>query len=250
MAFTVCAAVLVSLLLALTYVPAGASYLFAQPADEPPETEANVRARDLGGFAADVERAVRSRLPLPPGYYVTYGGQFESQQRATRRLAVIIPAALLLIAGLLYASFGVLRHALVVMLNVPFALVGGIGELWLRGLHLNLSAAVGMIAVFGVAILNGLVLISSVNQLRATGRSLAESICDGALIRLRPVLVTATVASVGFLPMAISTSAGAEVQRPLATVVIGGLVSSTLLTLLVLPTVFAWVEKRQPPRRP
>ena len=149
MAFTVCAAVLVSLLLALTYVPAGASYLFAQPADEPPETEANVRARDLGGFAADVERAVRSRLPLPPGYYVTYGGQFESQQRATRRLAVIIPAALLLIAGLLYASFGVLRHALVVMLNVPFALVGGIGELWLRGLHLNLSAAVGMIAVFG-----------------------------------------------------------------------------------------------------
>ena len=140
---------------------------------------------------------------------------------ATRRLAVIIPAVLLLIAGLLYAGFGVLRHALVVMLNVPFALVGSIGALWLRGLHLNLSAAVRMIAVFGVAILNGLVLIANVNQLRAVGLSLAESIRDGALIRLRPVLATATVASVGFLPMAISTSAGAEVQRPLATVVIG-----------------------------
>ena len=208
--------------------------------------QANVRARDLGGFAADVQRAVRSQLALPPGYYVTYGGQFESQQRAARRLAVIVPAVLLLIAGLLYASFGVLRHALVVMLNVPFALVGGIGALWLRGLHLNLSAAVGMIAVFGVAILNGLVLISSVNQLRAAGRGLIESICDGALVRLRPVLATATVASVGFLPMAISTSAGAEVQRPLATVVIGGLVSSTLLTLLVLPTIYAWVERRRP----
>ena len=208
--------------------------------------QANVRARDLGGFAADVEHAVRSRLTLPPGYYVTYGGQFESQQRATRRLAVIVPAVLLLIAGLLYASFGVLRHALVVMLNVPFALVGGVAALWLRGLHLNLSAAVGMIAVFGVAILNGLVLISSVNQLRASGRSLVAAIHEGALVRLRPVLATATVASVGFFPMAISTSAGAEIQRPLATVVIGGLVSSTLLTLLVLPTIYAWVERRRP----
>ncbi len=207
--------------------------------------QANVRARDLGGFAADVQRAVRSQLTLPPGYYVTYGGQFESQQRASRRLAVIVPAVILLIAGLLYASFGVVRHALLVMLNVPFALVGGVGALWVRGLHLNLSAAVGMIAVFGVAILNGLVLVSCVNQLRAADRSLNEAIREGALVRLRPVLATATVASVGFLPMAISTSAGAEVQRPLATVVIGGLVSSTLLTLLVLPTVYAWVERRR-----
>ncbi|MEO8452932.1 MAG: efflux RND transporter permease subunit, partial [Gemmatimonadota bacterium] len=207
--------------------------------------QANVRSRDLGGFAADVERAVRTRLTLPSGYYVTYGGQFESQQRATRRLGVIVPAVLLLIGGLLYASFGVLRHALVVMLNVPFALVGGVAALWVRGLHLNLSAAVGMIAVFGVAILNGLVLVSYVNQLRAAGHSLGEAIRDGAMVRLRPVLATATVASMGFLPMAISTSAGAEVQRPLATVVIGGLVSSTLLTLVVLPTVYAWVERRR-----
>jgi cobalt-zinc-cadmium resistance protein CzcA len=150
---------------------------------------------------------------------------------------------LLLIPGLLYLSFGSIRHALLVMLNVPFALVGGIAALWVRGLHLNLSASVGMIAVFGVAILNGLVLITYVNQLRSRGRTVGEAIRQGAAVRLRPVLATATVASVGFLPMALSTSAGAEVQRPLATVVIGGLISSTLLTLLVLPTVYVWMEE-------
>ncbi len=211
--------------------------------------KANVRGRDLGSLAAAVQRAVRTRLALPPGYYVTYGGQFENQERAAKRLAVILPAVLVLIAGLLYAGFGVIRHALVVMLNVPFALVGGIAALWLRGLHLNLSAAVGMIAVFGVAILNGLVLLTYVNQLRAAGRSLGDAIREGALIRLRPVLATATVASVGFLPMALSTSAGAEVQRPLATVVIGGIISSTILTLLVLPTVYGWVELVRSRRR-
>jgi cobalt-zinc-cadmium resistance protein CzcA len=207
--------------------------------------QANVRGRDLGGFAADVQRAVQREVSLPPGYYVTYGGQFENQARATRRLALIVPAVLLLIGGLLYATFGQARHALIVMLNVPFALVGGIAALWLRGMHLNLSASVGMIAVFGVAILNGLVLISYINQLRAGGRPLRDAIREGAAVRLRPVLATATVASVGFLPMALSTSAGAEVQRPLATVVIGGLVSATLLTLLVLPTVYAWLEGRR-----
>jgi len=207
--------------------------------------QSNVRGRDLGGFAADVQRAVQREVSLPPGYYVTYGGQFENQARATRRLAVIVPAVLLLIGGLLYATFGQVRHALIVMLNVPFALVGGIGALWARGMHLNLSASVGMIAVFGVAILNGLVLISYVNQLRAGGLPLRDAIREGAAVRLRPVLATATVASVGFLPMALSTSAGAEVQRPLATVVIGGLVSATLLTLLVLPTVYAWIEGRR-----
>ncbi|HEY9518235.1 MAG TPA: CusA/CzcA family heavy metal efflux RND transporter, partial [Gemmatimonadales bacterium] len=196
--------------------------------------QANVRGRDLGGFAAEVERVLGAELTLPPGYYVDYGGQFENQQRATRRLLLIVPVVLLLIAGLLYASFGVIRHALLVMLNVPFALVGGIAALWLRGMHLNLSAAVGMIAVFGVAILNGLVLISTVNQLRAAGSSLDDAVRAGALMRLRPVLVTALVASVGFLPMALSTSSGAEVQKPLATVVIGGLISATLLTLVVL----------------
>ncbi len=206
--------------------------------------QSNVRGRDLGGFVADVKRAVAAQVSLPSGYYVTYGGQFENQQRAMRRLAVIVPLVLLLIAGLLYASFGTVRHALLVMLDVPFALVGGVGALWLRGLNLNLSASVGFIALFGVAVLNGVVLITYINQLRADGASVADAVRDGALVRLRPVLMTALVASVGFIPMAISTGAGAEVQRPLATVVIGGLISATALTLLVLPTVYAWVEER------
>jgi cobalt-zinc-cadmium resistance protein CzcA len=207
--------------------------------------QSNVRGRDLGGFVAAVQKEVRERVVFPSGYYLAYGGQFESQARATRSLAVIVPMVLLLIAGLLYLSFGSVRHALLVMLNVPFALVGGITALWVRGLHLNLSASVGMIAVFGVAILNGLVLLTYVNQLRAEGRTVGQAVREGAGIRLRPVLATATVASVGFLPMALSTSAGAEVQRPLATVVIGGLISSTLLTLLVLPTIYAWLESRR-----
>ncbi len=207
--------------------------------------QSNVRGRDLGGFAAAVQAAIQEQVSLPPGYYLTYGGQFESQARATRSLALILPLVLLLIAGLLYLSFGSIRHALLVMLNVPFALVGGIGALWLRGLHVNLSASVGMIAVFGVAILNGLVLVTYVNQLRSDGRTVGQAIREGAVVRLRPVLATATVASVGFLPMALSTSAGAEVQRPLATVVIGGLISSTVLTLFVLPTVYAWLENRR-----
>jgi len=211
--------------------------------------QSNVRGRDLGGFVEDVQRAINAQVTLPPGYYVTYGGQFENQQRAMRRLSLIVPAVLLLIAGLLYASFGTARLALLVMLNVPFALVGGIGALWLRGLHLNLSASVGMIALAGIAVLNGVVLLSYIEQLRASGRSLTDAVRQGADVRLRPVLMTALVASVGFIPMAVSTSAGAEVQRPLATVVIGGLVSATLLTLLVLPTVYTWAEERAAVRR-
>ena len=211
--------------------------------------QSNVRGRDLGGFAGEVRDAVQKKVTLPPTYYVTYGGQFENQARAMRRLGLIVPLVLLLIAGLLYASFGTVRHALLVMLNVPFALVGGIGALWLRGLHLNLSASVGFIALFGVAVLNGVVLIAYINQLRASGVPLREAVCGGSFVRLRPVLMTALVASVGFIPMAVSTSAGAEVQRPLATVVIGGLVSSTLLTLLVLPTVFLWMEQRSSTRK-
>src|SRR5207249_3479802 len=164
----------------------------------------------------------------------------------TRRLAIIVPLVLLAIAGLLYATFDTLRHAVLVMLTVPFALVGGIAALGLRGLHLNLSASVGFIALFGVAVLNGVVLVTYINQLRTTGRQLHEAVREGATIRLRPVLMTALVASVGFIPMAISTGAGAEVQRPLATVVIGGLITSTLLTLLVLPTLYNWVESIGP----
>jgi cobalt-zinc-cadmium resistance protein CzcA len=182
---------------------------------------------------------------MPTGYYVTYGGQFENQARATKRLALIVPLVLALIGGLLYASFGTVRHALLVMLNVPFALVGGIAALWLRGIHINLSASVGFIALFGVAVLNGVVLLTYISQKRAEGRSVLEAVREGSSIRFRPVLMTALVASVGFIPMAISTSAGAEVQRPLASVVIGGLVTSTLLTLLLLPVLYSWIEERR-----
>ena len=206
--------------------------------------QSNVRGRDLGGFVNAVREEVRSKVRLPPGYFLEYSGQFENQARAMKRLGIIVPLVLLLIASLLYASFGNVRHALLVMLNVPFALVGGIAALWLRGLHLNLSASVGFIALFGVAVLNGVVLLTYINQLRERGQSLKDAVRDGSEIRLRPVLMTALVASVGFIPMAISTSAGAEVQRPLATVVIGGLISATVLTLLVLPTVYIWVEDR------
>lgn len=206
--------------------------------------QSNVRGRDLGSFVADVRRAVSEKVPMPEGYYVTYGGQFENQARATKRLALIVPLVLLLIGVLLYASFNSVRHAFLVMLNVPFALVGGIGALWLRGIHLNLSASVGFIALFGVAVLNGVVLIAYINQLRSDGATLGDAVRAGTDVRMRPVLMTALVASVGFIPMAVSTSSGAEVQRPLATVVIGGLVSATLLTLVVLPTVYTWLEER------
>jgi heavy metal efflux system protein len=206
--------------------------------------QANVRGRDLGSFVADVRREVERTVSLPTGYYVTYGGQFENQARATKRLGLVVPIVLLLIAGLLYVAFGNGRQAALVMLNVPFALVGGIASLWLRGINLNLSASVGFIALFGIAVLNGVVLIAYTNELRAKGRSIGEAIREAADTRLRPVLMTALVAGVGFLPMALSTSQGSEVQRPLATVVIGGLVTSTLLTLLVLPAMYELIEER------
>ncbi len=211
--------------------------------------QSNVRGRDLGSFVNEVRTAVRNRVPLPSGYYLTYGGQFENQTRALRRFGLIVPLVLTVIAVLLYASLGTLRHALVVMLNVPFALVGGVAALWLSRMPLSLSAAVGFIAVFGVAVLNGVVLVTYMNQLRAGGAAVRDAVRAAAETRLRPVLMTALVASVGFIPMAFSTSAGAEIQRPLARVVMGGLVSSTLLTLLVLPIVYAmmeeWVAARQ-----
>jgi cobalt-zinc-cadmium resistance protein CzcA len=206
--------------------------------------QANVRGRDLGSFVPEVRRKVAQRVTLPTGYYVTYGGQFENQERATRRLLLVVPLVLLLILGFLYVTFGNARQALLVMLNVPFALVGGVASLWLRGINLNLSASVGFIALFGVAVLNGVVLVVYANQLRARGRSLSAAIREAGDTRLRPVLMTATVASVGFLPMALSTSQGSEVQRPLATVVIGGLITSTILTLVVLPVIYELIEER------
>lgn len=161
-----------------------------------------------------------------------------------RRLGIVLPASILVIFALLFATFQSVPQSLLILLNVPFALVGGIAALWLRGLNLNLSASVGFIALFGVAVLNGIVMVSYINNLRESGMPCREAVLEGAARRLRPVLMTALVASLGFVPMAMATSAGAEVQRPLATVVIGGLITSTLLTLLVLPVVYSWFSKR------
>jgi cobalt-zinc-cadmium resistance protein CzcA len=207
--------------------------------------EANVRGRDLASFVAEARSAVGARLQLPPGYYVTWGGQFEHLEAATRRLIVAVPLALFLIFGLLYGAFASHRPALLIFLNVPMAATGGILALLLRGMPFSISAGVGFIALFGVAVLNGVVLVSFIKKLREErGLAPREAAREAALVRLRPVLMTALVASLGFVPMAVASGAGAEVQKPLATVVIGGLVTSTLLTLLVLPSIYAWFHRR------
>ncbi|MFQ5666195.1 MAG: efflux RND transporter permease subunit [Candidatus Binatia bacterium] len=206
--------------------------------------EANVRGRDLASFVAGAQRAVARRIRLPPGYWIEWGGQFENLQRASARLMIVVPLALFLIFVLLYSTFNSVKPALLIYLNVPMAATGGIFALALRGMPFSISAGVGFIALFGVAVLNGVVLMSYVLQMRQEGMSAADAARHGGAIRLRPVLMTALVASLGFVPMALSTSAGAEVQRPLATVVVGGLVTSTALTLLVLPTLYAWIERR------
>ncbi len=208
--------------------------------------EANVRGRDLGSFVADVQQAIARQVKLPTGYWIEYGGQFENLQAASRRLSIVVPLALFLIFVLLYTTFRSVKLAAMIFLNVPLAATGGIVALYLRGMPFSISAGVGFIALFGVAVLNGVVLMSYINQMREQGASAREAALEGAKIRLRPVLMTALVASLGFVPMALSTSAGAEVQRPLATVVIGGLMTCTLLTLLVLPSIYAWFEKERP----
>ncbi len=205
--------------------------------------ETNVRDRDLASFVAAAQHAVEARVPLPTGYWIEWGGQFEQLQEASTRLAIVVPIALFLIFVLLYSTFNAVRPAILIFLNVPLAATGGIIALALRGMPFSISAGVGFIALFGVAVLNGVVLMSYILDLQKKGLSREEAVTQGALIRLRPVLMTAMVASLGFVPMAVSTSAGAEVQRPLATVVIGGLVTSTALTLLVLPTLYVWEER-------
>ncbi len=198
----------------------------------------NVEGRDLGGFVTEAEAAIGKQLPLPPGYRLEWGGQYENQKRAQARLLIVFPISLLIIAGLLYATFRNAKQMALILLIVPLALVGGIAALWIRGINLNLSASVGFIALFGVAVLNGVVMVSHINALREGGQSTEDAVRNGASDRLRPVMITALVASLGFIPMALSTSRGAEVQRPLATVVIGGLVTATLLTLYVLPLLY------------
>ena len=206
---------------------------------------ANVRGRDIGSFVAEASERLQSGVQIPSGYWTTWGGQFEQLQSAAKRLQIVVPVALLLVFTLLFMMFNNLKDGLVVFTGIPFALSGGIMALWLRDIPLSISAGVGFIALSGVAVLNGLVMISFIRNLREEGRPLHAAITEGALTRLRPVLMTALVASLGFVPMALATGTGAEVQRPLATVVIGGIISSTALTLLVLPALYQWIHRRE-----
>lgn len=208
----------------------------------------NVRGRDLAGFVAAAQKAVDEQAKLPTGYSVAWGGQFKNLQEASKRLAVAVPLALLLIFVLLHSTFGSTRLAALIFLNVPMAASGGVYALALRGMDFSISAGVGFIALFGVAVLNGVVLVTYVAELRRAGHSVRDAAYEGAMIRIRPVLMTALVATLGFVPMAFSSGAGAEVQKPLATVVIGGLITSTLLTLFVVPAVYRWFDSCEEPR--
>ncbi|HTN20727.1 MAG TPA: CusA/CzcA family heavy metal efflux RND transporter [Pelobium sp.] len=203
----------------------------------------NVRGRDIASVVQEIEQKINQKIKLPPGYYITYGGQFENLQAAKQRLSVAVPVALLLILLLLYFSFGSVKQSLLIFSAIPMAAIGGVFALLIRGMPFSISAGVGFIALFGVAVLNGIVLITEFNRLKKEDKyALKDIVLKGTAIRLRPVLMTATVASLGFLPMAISSAAGAEVQKPLATVVIGGLITSTILTLIVLPVLYTYFE--------
>ncbi|HJR29029.1 MAG TPA: CusA/CzcA family heavy metal efflux RND transporter, partial [Pseudomonas sp.] len=205
---------------------------------------ANVRGRDIGSFVAEAGEVIERDVQIPAGYWTRWGGQFEQLQSAAKRLQIVVPVALLMVFGLLFMMFNNLRDGLLVFTGIPFALTGGVMALWLRDIPLSISAGVGFIALSGVAVLNGLVMIAFIRNLREEGRSLCDAINEGALTRLRPVLMTALVASLGFIPMALATGTGAEVQRPLATVVIGGILSSTILTLLILPALYQLAHRR------
>jgi cobalt-zinc-cadmium resistance protein CzcA len=210
--------------------------------------QANVEGRDVVGFVDELRAILDRELDLPPGYYVTYGGQFENQQRAAERLGLVVPISIALIFVMLFSTFRSVRQAVLVILNIPFAMIGGIITLYLSGLYMSVPASVGFITLFGVAVLNGVVMVTCFNQLRQSGRSLIEAVKEGAERRLRPVLMTAMIASLGLVPLLAATGPGSELQRPLAVVVIGGLVTSTVLTLVLLPTLYAWVERPVPRR--
>ena len=197
-----------------------------------------MRGRDEGSFVAEAQKAVAARVQLPPGYRVTWGGQFENQRRATRRLEVIVPASIVLIFILLFSAFGSVRYAALVLANLPFALIGGVAALWVRDINLSVSAAVGFIALFGISVQNGVLLVTEINRLREEGRPLLDAVRDGTIDRLRPIMMTALMAAFGLLPAALSHGIGAETTRPFASVIVGGLVTSTLLTLLLLPVLY------------
>jgi cobalt-zinc-cadmium resistance protein CzcA len=208
-------------------------------------TESNVRERDLQSYVEELQSKIDEQIYLPVGYQIKYGGEFENLERASERLYIVLPIALGLIFILLFVSVNSIRQALIIFTGIPFAVVGGVVALWIRNIPFSISAGVGFIALFGVAVLNGVVMLTYYNTLIKEGMNIHDAIIKGSEIRLRPVITTALVASLGFIPMAVSTSSGAEVQRPLATVVIGGLITSTLLTLVVLPTIYMWLEKRK-----
>jgi cobalt-zinc-cadmium resistance protein CzcA len=205
--------------------------------------QSNVRGRDLGSFVEEVKDKIDASVKLPVGYHVEFGGTYEHLQTARTRLMIVVPITFALIFLLLFTTFGSMKQAALVFTGIPFAITGGILALFFRGMPFSISAGIGFIALFGVAVLNGVVLVTFINEIRAQGQPLETATMQGALTRLRPVLMTATVAGIGFLPMALAHGAGAEVQKPLATVVIGGLITSTLLTLFVLPTLYNWFER-------
>jgi cobalt-zinc-cadmium resistance protein CzcA len=205
----------------------------------------DVRGRDVDSFVQAAEAAIEAKVEMPPGYWIEWGGAFENQQRAMTRLAIIVPLTIFFIFVLLYTAFNSIKYATLIIANVPFATIGGIVSLYISGQYLSVPSAIGFIAVFGVAMLNGIVLISFLNGLREKGLSVYDAVRKGAEMRLRPVMMTASVAILGLVPMLLSSGVGAETQRPLATVVIGGLITSTLLTLVLLPVIYEWMETRK-----
>jgi cobalt-zinc-cadmium resistance protein CzcA len=204
----------------------------------------DVRGRDVDGFVQDANAVIAAQIDLPPGYWIEWGGAFENQQRALARLSVIVPLTIFFIFVLLYTAFNSIKYATMIIANVPFAAVGGVVSLYISGQYLSVPSAIGFIAVFGMAMLNGVVLISFINQLRDEGLALADAVRKGCELRLRPVLMTAFTTILAIIPLLLSTGVGAETQRPLASVVVGGLVTSTLLTLILLPVIYEWVELR------
>jgi heavy metal efflux system protein len=207
--------------------------------------QSNVEGRDMGGLVAELEQRINDEIDMPPGYTVVFGGQFENQQRAQARLMIVVPISLGLIFLLLYFAFNSVGQALLIMLNVPLALIGGIAGLFISGLYLSVPGSIGFITLLGVAVLNGVVMVSSINQRVEDGQSVKDGVFDGALSRLRPVLMTAITSALGLIPLLLSNGIGSEIQKPLATVVVGGLVSATLLTLFVVPVLYETFSKRK-----
>jgi len=210
--------------------------------------QCNVVKRDIVSFVEEAQQEIEAKVDLPPGYSITWGGQFRLQQEANKRLAIVVPATLIIICLLLFSSFGSFKNTLLILLNIPLALVGGVVALWLSGQNLSVPASVGFIAMFGIALENGMVLVTYLNQLNREGMDLNEASVHGACLRLRPVLMTAITTALGLIPLLLATGTGSEVQKPLATVVIGGLVTSTILTLLVIPALYKWFAASSPPQ--